>query len=453
MLAGRYVALIEQGWAPVFRQGRTLYRSLEHALAWPCSLGRHTISRNVCLLGRSQQDWSADYKLFSRSPWEPQDLFQPVWNEYLKRYPEGPVAVALDDTRLAKTGRKIRTAGWQRDPMSPPFRANLMFGLRFLQASLLFPHYREAEVPARGYPVAFQEAPCVKRPGYRAGEREREQYRLLRQQTNLPRQAAELVREVRDRLDRSGGGERVLRLVVDGGFCNRNFFRAAGDRVELVARCRRDARLCQPAAPGSRRKYDPEIFTPEQVHNGPPPWETIRVYFGGAWRELQCKSLTGVLWKRGAGTRPLRLIVLAPTPYRTSRRAPINYRCPAYLLTTDLHSPLPELIQDYCDRWQIEVNHRDEKDVLRVGQAQVRSPRAVPRHPAFAVACYSLLLLAALLEFGPGRTDAYPILPKWRRQAKRPSLVDLLTVLRTNVNETSVWPTLSPLNLALRAWG
>jgi hypothetical protein len=76
-----------------------------------------------------------------------------------------------------------------------------------------------------------------------------------------------------------------------------------------------------------------------------------------------------------------------------------------------------------------------------VGQAQLRSARSVPRHPAFAVASYSLLLLAGLRAFGPGRSRDYPALPKWRKNARRASLLDLLTVLRTEMmtlNETSV---------------
>jgi hypothetical protein len=98
------------------------------------------------------------------------------------------------------------------------------------------------------------------------------------------------------------------------------------------------------------------------------------------------------------------------------------------------------LIQLYCDRWQIEVNHRDEKSILGVGQAQVHADKAVPRHPAFAVAVYSLLLLAGLQTFGPGRTSDYQPLPKWRRNATRPSLLDLLTVLRQEINETPIAP-------------
>ena len=76
-----------------------------------------------------------------------------------------------------------------------------------------------------------------------------------------------------------------------------------------------------------------------------------------------------------------------------------------------------ELLQAYFDRWQIEVNHKEEKDTLGIGQAQVRSRLSVPRQPAFAVAVYSALHLAALLTFGPHRDAHYQALPKWCRNA------------------------------------
>jgi len=37
-------------------------------------------------------------------------------------------------------------------------------------------------------------------------------------------------------------------------------------------------------------------------------------------------------------------------------------------LSTDVRSPVRELIQSCFDRWQIEVNHRDEKTILSVEQ-------------------------------------------------------------------------------------
>lgn len=246
-------------------------------------------------------------------------------------------------------------------------------------------------------------------------------------------------------------------LALDGSFCNRTFFKTSWDRVLLLARCRKDARLCFPAAPGLRRKYASEIFTPEQVRQAAGRcWRRARIYFGGAWRRVKYQQVQGVLWKRGAGRSPLRLIVLAPTPYRTSRHSRRYYRQPAYLLSTDQTRSVRLLIQTYFDRWPIEVNHRDEKSLLGVGQAQVRSAQAVPRHPAFAVASYSMLLLAALQTFGPGRTSHYLALPRWRKKARRPSLLDLLTLLRKEINEASVsasWHHLLAKNLILHAHG
>jgi hypothetical protein len=50
--------------------------------------------------------------------------------------------------------------------------------------------------------------------------------------------------------------------------------------------------------------------------------------------------------------------------------------------------------------------------------------------PQFQVAAYSLLLLASLLAFGFQRTNDYLPLPLWRRKSIRPSLLDLLNLLR-----------------------
>ena len=77
------------------------------------------------------------------------------------------------------------------------------------------------------------------------------------------------------------------------------------------------------------------------------------------------------------------------------------------------------------------MNHREEKDTHGLGQAQVCAEKSVPRQPAFVVASYSLLLLAALEAYGPTRLEyVYDILPLWRSKADRPSCLDLVTQLR-----------------------
>lgn len=433
------VRLLTDSFSEVFAQERTRDRAVELALGWLCSIGRRTISRSICAVGRQNQDWSADYKLYSRSPWEIQNLFDPVFEHHGQSYPQNPIVIAFDDTRLHKTGRKIKSAFWQWDPLSPPFHTNLMYGLRFLQASLIFPHYLDGDHPPRGVPVRFVECPSLKKPAKQATEEQIKAYRQAAKSQILPAQGLEVMKELRAHLDSLGQKCRRVLFAVDGSLCNKTIFRALLDRVDLVARCRKDARLCLPAPPGTRRKYDPEVFTPEAIRTDDSiPWKKAAIYFGAAWRYIRFKEVKEVLWRRGAGTRKLRLFVVAPQPYKLSPNARTNYRQPAFLLSTDADSLAHVVLQAYFDRWQIEVNHREEKDTLGVGQAQVRSDQSVPRHPAFAVAVYSMLLIAGLQAYGPGRSKEYVPLPKWRKHARRASALDLITMVRMEMNETRV---------------
>lgn len=440
MLCEQMTSLLQDACSGAFVQERSRIRAMELSLGSLCALGRRTVSRSICAVGRQHQDWSADYKVFSRSPWEADQMFTPVAKEYLVRYPGGePVGVAFDDTKLKKSGRKIKSAFWQRDPLSPPFHVNFLYGLRFMHASLIFPHYRDGDFSPRGYPVRFVECPAVKKPGKKATDVARAEYRKAVKVQNLSQQGLEIMKGLRDELDRLGAQERKMIVAVDGSLCNRTILLKTLPRVEIVGRCRKDARLCFPVPGGGRRVYGKERFSPETVRqNESIPWQTRSIHFGGAWRDIRYKEVRDVLWQRGAGRRFLRLLVVAPQPYRTSVNARRNYRDPAYLLSTDLQSDAGTLLQCYFDRWQIEVNHREQKDTMGVGNAQVWSDKSVPRQPAFAVAGYSLLLLAGLKEFGPGRTHDFVPLPKWRKKANRPSALDLITQLRKEINDAPI---------------
>ena len=82
---------------------------------------------------------------------------------------------------------------------------------------------------------------------------------------------------------------------------------------------------------------------------------------------------------------------------------------------------------------------------LGVCQAQLWNGVAVPKQPVLAVAAYSALLLASLETYGAKRGQHYAPLPKWRRHAKRPSCLDLITLLRKEMAEHP--ELLAPLDL------
>jgi hypothetical protein len=434
-LLAEFLAITED-WRGVFPQQRTFQRALRQALGSLVCLGRRCLTRIIWTNGGQDRSWSAEYFLHSRCRWEPQQLFQPILRRALEHCPQRLVGVAIDDTRLRKSGRAIPQAFYQRDPLSPPFHVNLMFGLRFLQASLLVPLHRNAPVGTRALPIRFQEVSRVKRPGKRASDEMQKQYRAAVKQKNLSRSFVKMGQQLRQELDQAGGYDKVLVLAGDGSFCNRTCFSEIPERSVLLARARKDARLCFRAAEGSRRFYAADKFTPEQVRQDEDrAWKTGKIFYGGKRRKIRYKDVPELYWQRGAQQRPLRLIVIAPTPYRKSKSKRLFYRDPAYLLTTDLRSSLRQLLQIYFDRWQIEVNHREEKDTLGVGQAQLWNVISVPKQPVLAVAAYSALLLASIQSFGAERGTAYAPLPKWRRNARRPSCLDLVTLLRKEMQQ------------------
>lgn len=423
-------------WRDVFPQQRTWRRAVRQALGSLVCLGRRCLSRIIWTNGGQHRSWSAEYFLHSRCRWSPQALFDPIWHRALPLCPGRLLGVAVDDTRLPKTGRCIRQAAYHRDPLSPPFHVNLIRAVRFLQASVLVPMHRRAPRYTRALPVRFEEVSYVPKPSRRASADAWTQYKAAIKTHNLSHAFVEMGQALRAAVDGAGGAAKTVVLAGDGSFANRTCLRAILDRTEVIVRTRKDAVLCHPAAPGSRRVYDATTFTPEQIRQHEAhPWQVAKVCYGGKRRTIRYKAITAVLWRRGAGRRPLRLFVVAPTPYQKRQSAKRYYRHPAYLLTTDLRSRPRALLQIYFDRWQIEVNHRDEKDTLGVGQAQLWNPIAVPKQPVLAVAAYSALLLASLITFGAERGVAYAPLPKWRRRAPRPSCLDLITLLRKEMVE------------------
>jgi len=430
-------------WADVFAQDRTLDRALALAFGILCGVGKRTITRAITFHGNGQKDWSADYKLFSRSQWEPRSLFDPILETAIQEHDLKRVVISADDTRVWRHGKHVPEAQWHRDPMGPPFHTNLRWGHRFLQASLVLPLYQQdGQSSSRSVPVRFEMAPVVKKPGKRASESQIQEYRRQKKEKNLSVQFVALTRELRQQLNQSGHADKPMISVVDGSFCNRTVFgqRWAEEKVAVVARCRKDIVLCKRASAKGRRFYGKTKFTPEMVRrrDSLAQWETTDIFHGGCYRQVRHKEVSGVYWQSGAKRQELRLLVVAPVGYRITKKGRKYYRQPAYLLTTDLTTPASQLLQDYFDRWGIEVNHRDEKEILGVGEAQVWNNDSVSKVPALLVAMYSWLLLAGMAAYGLTRTEEYEPLPAWRPHAKRPSCLDLVTLLRRQLAEQPV---------------
>ena len=205
-------------WNACFPQPRTVRRAVRQALGSLLCVGRRCLSRIIWTQGRPQRSWSSEYFLHSRCRWEPQSLFAGVWRRALPYCPGRLVGVAVDDTRLRKTGRAIPQARYHRDPLSPPFHVNLMRGVRFLQSSLLLPLHRRAHASCRALPVRFEEAAPLKKPSRKAGAEAWQEYKRLSKLHNLSQRFVQTATSLRQALDAAGGFAKLLVLALDGSF-------------------------------------------------------------------------------------------------------------------------------------------------------------------------------------------------------------------------------------------
>jgi hypothetical protein len=150
-------------------------------------------------------------------------------------------------------------------------------------------------------------------------------------------------------------------------------------------------------------------------------------------RYFKVKTFGPVFWSKAGPDKPLLLVVVKPVGYRLRKGSKLLYREPAFLICTDPTLDLKTLVQAYIYRWEIEVNHHDEKSIIGVAQPQTRNPQAVDRQPQLQVASYSLLLLSSILAHGFERTEDYLPLPKWRNKSPRPSTSDMINLLRQQI--------------------
>lgn len=430
-----------QEWSYLFSQDRTFERARYLIYGQLLSPPRHTTSAAICTVGRQFDDWSADYRLFSRSPWEPEPLFDPVIDHAIPLLPPlpAPVIGALDDTACQKTGRHIPGAATVRDPQSPPYHVNLIRALRFVQASLMVAPL-DGNGPARSLPIRFEPAPPVPKPKKNAPAAEWDEYKKLKKAKSLTQIGLSTVLSIRNALDqRPDTRLRQFLIGVDGSYTNQVLLKGLPPRTTLIGRIRQDADLHLSLDPNAKsngrpRKYGVKAPTPKAVLSDDSiPFQEVSCFAVGQIRTFKVKVFGPVFWSKAGHDKPLLLVVTKPVGYRLRKGSKLLYREPAFLICTDPNLDLKTLVQAYLYRWEIEVNHHDEKSVIGVAQAQTRNPQSVDRQPQIQVAAYSLLLLASILTHGFQRTEDYLPLPKWRDKSPRPSAADLVSLLHQQV--------------------
>ena len=209
---------------------------------------------------------------------------------------------------------------------------------------------------------------------------------------------------LRQALDAEPDGQaRPVHLFVDGGYTNQTVLKPLPANTVLIGRIRKDAKLYWLPAPpespkmrGRPRHYGAPAPTPEQIRTDETPWQTLSISISGQTHQMRVKVRQNLLWRTAGLHHTLQLVVIAPLGYRLRKGSKLLYRQPAFLICTDPQMDPLTLLQGYVQRWDIEVNFREEKTLLGVGQAQVRNPNSVEDVPGLQVASYAMLLLSMI---------------------------------------------------------
>lgn len=384
-----------------FKQTRTMLRAKDLAYGIINCVGRHTITGFLTSSGKLFEDWSADYRIFQQDRLKVSGLFDVIRAELVNHLStQGPVYAHMDDTLLKKTGKKVAGSGWRRDPLGPPFHTNFIWGQRFIQLSLSLPE-QAGPSAARTIPIDLFHAPTVKKP--KKSEQDASKwadYHQKQKQTKLSKQGADRIKVLRGKLDGDGAKDRQLIVSVDGSYSNETVLKALPQRTTLIGRIRKDTVLNKlpvvgQKAVGRNRVYGEQLPSPEEIRKAKEyPWLKVDAHAAGKIHSFNVKVVKDIRWRK-AGSQRLQLVVIRPLSYRLTKHSRLLYRKPAYLICTDPQLEIGQLLQAYLWRWGIEVNFREEKTVFGCGQAQVRTKLAVEKVPAFIIAVYAMLQLAA----------------------------------------------------------
>ena len=314
-----------------------------------------------------------------------------------------------------------------------------MLSQRFVQLSAAIPNELGA---ATMVPIDFKHAPLPQKPRRNATELEQKQYEVARKKANINIYGAKCLKQLRETTDK----RKHIISVVDGRFTNATILSNIPENTTLIGRVRSDAHLLIPTAertgkPGRPKLYLDKAPTPKELlKDKESAWQEVEAFAVGKMRTFKVKSLPNVIWKATGKSVKMQLLVVAPVGYRLRKGSKILQRQPAFLICNDPEMTVQQVLQSYLWRWGIENNFRDEKTLLGVGQAQVRTENSCQKAPALAIAAYAILLLAALKSGKQNKLTPYIPTPKWRRYQTdtKPTTSQLINQLRADLWSSAI---------------
>jgi hypothetical protein len=298
--------------------------------------------------------------------------------------PGAAIVLGADDTIERRSGRQIKAKGCYRDAVrSSKKHVVRCFGLKWVSLMLL------VSVPwaKRVWALPFLTALCWPK-GRPAKRRHKTSVDWVRQ----------MMKQARRWLP-----ERLLVLVVDGGFAAVALALACGDsQVVMVARLRLDAALYHPPAPQppSKRGRKPTKGQRQRslkvwAARSDTPWEELESeWYGGQRKLLWVFSRIALWYTPGWAPVPIRFVLV---------RDPEGKLQDAAFFCTDLQATPAQILHWVVMRWSVEVTFEEVRAHLGVETQRQWSDLAIARTTPVLLGLFSLVTVLALRLSPNGR--------------------------------------------------
>jgi len=399
------------------------------ACGWSLATDRHTITTYVWLTGATTIKHFSRFYVFLGGP-----LYHKRWQLWgaiirlaVRFVPEGVVLrVVFDDTTKKKTGTHIEGLGRYRNGAgSARQEYRTLRGLNFVLGIMRIPLTRWPG-HSLSIPVGLElylkpdQAKALKVP--------------YRSRSQLARAILDFVAEQLP--------ERPIRSLADGGYATKDYVRQLPKSVHIVGRFPIDAKLYQlpPKPPakqrGAPRKKGDLIGSPKLLAQTAKGWSS-HPSESGAEIQAWCG-----LWPSVLPGRLLRVVVLRRTANRCTKQSGQRKPPPALeaFFTTDLTlSPL-DILNEYSDRWAVEIAIRDAGAFDGLGRDQCRKWQRVLGANTFCLVMAATRTLWFVARVAHGTSVPLGRYRPWYRQKVAPSQLDVVWACREALHEAGIFP-------------
>ena len=364
---------------------------------WVLTVGTHTISQVILTTGLHESEhFATAYNFLRRAKWDPNRVAQGVFRLIIDTLMPGAteIELVLDDTLNNHVGKKIFGAGFQHDGNAPKTGKPIGYGVCFVIIGVVV---RLPGISDRVF--------CLPYAARLWWPKKAQVKSVGRKHKSKSELGAELIRLTRSWLDSSI----TLRVIVDGGYSNRQIIQGRPKGVHITGKVRTDAALYALATQetskkrGRPRKKGERLPTPASLFSyWGPEWEWIWITLYGQETIVSVHHFQAI-WYKAAGNEPLSIVMV---------RDPAAKYPDMVFFDTDTAASDQQTVQRFSHRWSIEITNRETKSLLGSADPQCRTKESVTRAPLLAYWSYCFVVVWFVNQFRMGRDLLLPT-PPW----------------------------------------